>query len=127
MGMKTDVKNYVEGCEIYQRNKTKAWSPAGLLQPLPIPELILENWTMDFIEELSKAGGYDSIKVVVDRLSKFGNFLMLKHPFTAKQMAEAFIENIVSRHGIPKTIVRDRDAIFLSNFWKELFTAMERC
>ncbi|TYK23012.1 Transposon Tf2-6 polyprotein [Cucumis melo var. makuwa] len=100
MGMKNDVKKYVEQCEICQRNKTKALAPAGLLQPLPLPNLILEDWTMDFIEGLPKAGGYDSIMVVVDRL-KMAHFITLKHPFTAKQVAEKFVEEIISKHGIP--------------------------
>ncbi|KAL0539505.1 hypothetical protein IC582_023720 [Cucumis melo] len=124
MGMKNDVKKYVEQCEICQRNKTEALTPAGLLQPLPIPNLILEDWTMDFIEGLPKAGGYDSIMVVVDRLSKMAHFIILKHPFSAKQVAEKFVEEIISKHGIPNSIVTDRDKVFLSHFWKELFTAM---
>ncbi|TYK05651.1 Retrotransposable element Tf2 [Cucumis melo var. makuwa] len=124
MGMKNDVKKYVEQCEVCQRNKTEALAPAGLLQPLPLPNLILEDWTMDFIEGLPKAGGYDSIMVVVDRLSKMAHFIILKHPFSAKQVAEKFVEEIISKHGIPNSIVTDRDKVFLSHFWKELFTAM---
>ncbi|KAA0036569.1 ty3-gypsy retrotransposon protein [Cucumis melo var. makuwa] len=104
IGMKNDVKRYVEQCEVCQRNKTEALSPAGLLQPLPLPNLILEDWTMDFIEGLPKAGGYDSIMVVVDRLSKLAHFIPLKHPFTAKQVAEKFVEEIISKHGIPNSI-----------------------
>ncbi|TYK02417.1 putative mitochondrial protein [Cucumis melo var. makuwa] len=60
MGMKSDVKKYVEQCEICQRNKSESLSPAELLQPLPLPELILEDWTMDFIGQ-PKSGGYDAI------------------------------------------------------------------
>ena len=124
VGMKNDVKKYVEQCETCQRNKTEALSPAGLLQPLPLPNLILEDWTMDFIEGLPKAGGFDSIMVVVGRLSKMAHFITLKHPFTAKQVAEKFSKEIISKHGIPNSIVTDRDKVFLSHFWKELFTAM---
>lgn len=64
--------------------------------------------------------------VVVDRLSKFSHFIIMKHPFTAKKGAEVFIERVVSKHGIPKSIVTDCDKIFLSSFWKELFAAMGR-
>ncbi|KAL0545247.1 hypothetical protein IC582_020397 [Cucumis melo] len=94
-GMKTDVKNYVEQCEICQRNKYEATKPAGVLQPLPIPDRILEDWTMDFIEGLPKAGGMNVIMVVVDRLSKYAYFITLKHPFSAKQVAAEFIDKIV--------------------------------
>ena len=79
---------------------------------------------MDFIEGLPIAGGYNVIMVVVDRLSKYSYFLPLKHPYTAKQVASIFLEKVVSKHGIPKSIITDRDKIFLSNFWKELFTTM---
>ena len=71
VGMKNDVERYVEQCEVCQKNKTDALSPAGLLQPLPLPNLILEDWTMDFIEGLPKARGFDKIMVVVDRLIKW--------------------------------------------------------
>ncbi|KAL0540054.1 hypothetical protein IC582_024282 [Cucumis melo] len=124
-GMKTDIKKYVEQCEICQRNKNEATKPAGVLQPLPIPDRILEDWTMDFIEGLPKAGGMNVIMVVVDRLSKYAYFVTMKHPFSAKQVAIEFIDKIVRRHGIPKSIISDRDKIFLSNFWKELFYAMD--
>ena len=80
---------------------------------------------MDFIEGLPKAGGMNVIMVVVDRLSKYAYFVTMKHPFSAKQVAMEFIDKIVQRHGIPKSIISDRDKIFVSNFWKELFYAMD--
>ena len=116
-GMKTDVKRYVKQCEICQRNKYEATKPAGVL-----PEKILEEWSMDFLEGLPKARGINVIMVVVDRLSKYSYFIPLKHPFTTKRVAEVFIDRIISKHGIPKSIISNRDKIFISNFWKELFT-----
>ncbi|TYK21513.1 Transposon Ty3-G Gag-Pol polyprotein [Cucumis melo var. makuwa] len=62
-GMKADIKKYVEQCGICQRNKNEATKPAGVLQPLPIPDRILEDWTMDFIEGLPKAGGRPFVKI----------------------------------------------------------------
>lgn len=79
---------------------------------------------MDFIKGLPKAGVFNSIIAIVEKLRKFAHFITLRHPFTAKQVAKIFIERVVSKHGIPKLPIADHDKIFLSNFWKELFSTM---
>ena len=81
-----------------------------------IPDKILEDWTMDFIVGLPKAGGVNVIMVVVNRLTKYAYFITLKHPFSAKKVAATFIDKVVRRHDIPKSIISDRDKIYLSNF-----------
>ncbi|KAL4030269.1 hypothetical protein IC575_008505 [Cucumis melo] len=120
-GMKAVIKKYCAECLICQQNKTLCLSPAGLLLPLNIPTLVWSDISMDFVEGLPKAAGFEVIFVVVDRLSKYGHFLPLKHPYSAKTMEELFVKEVVRLHGFPTSIVLDRDRVFLSNFWKEVF------
>ena len=78
---------------------------------------------MDFVEGLPKSEGCDSIMVVVDRLTKFAQFVPLHHPFMAAQVARPFWEHIIKLHGVPRSIVSDRDKIFTSVMWWELLAA----
>ncbi|KAI0500465.1 hypothetical protein KFK09_018678 [Dendrobium nobile] len=120
-GLRGDVEDMVSKCDICQRNKYQACAPSGLLQPLVLPNKIWEEVTMDFIEGLPKSEGYTIIMVVVDRLSKYSHFIPLRHPFSAPTVASTFIREVVRLHGVPTSIVSDRDKVFLSSFWKELF------
>jgi transposase InsO family protein len=76
---------------------------------------------MDFIEALPKVGGKSIILIVVDRLSKYAHFIPLAHPYSATIVAQKFFSKIVRLHGLPRSIVSDRNVVFTSKFWQELF------
>ncbi|KAJ3702949.1 hypothetical protein LUZ61_006654 [Rhynchospora tenuis] len=119
--MKKAVRDFVAACSTCQQNKSVHLHPAGLLQPLPIPTKIWADISIDFIDGFPKVHGKSVILTVVDRLSKYSHFIALAHPYTAQSVAVVFFENIVKLHGIPESIVSDRDPVFTSTFWKELF------
>lgn len=77
---------------------------------------------MDFIDVLPKSNGCEVILVMIDILSKYGHFTPLKHPCTAQSVAKVFIDTVVRLYGLPDTITSDRDTVFLSTFWKKLFS-----
>jgi len=116
------VKDFIQKCDVCQRNKSDLAVYPGLLHPLSIPDVVWSQISMDFIDGLPKSYGYEVILVVVDRLSKYGHFLPLKHPYTAQSVAKVFLDTVVRLHGLPDAITSDRDAVFLSSFWQELFT-----
>jgi hypothetical protein len=119
--MKVDVDNFVKQCLVCQKAKHSQQHPAGLLQPLPIPAGPWQDISMDFIEGLPSSDHCNVIVVVVDRFTKYAHFFATKHPYTAQTIAQLILDNVVKLHGLPKTIVTEKDTIFLSKFWKELF------
>eukprot|EP00253_Pinus_taeda_P024647 PITA_24647 len=121
-GMKTDILNFVAECDVCQRHKRETVKSPGTLQPLPIPASIWTDVSMDFIIGLPKSGNKSVIMVVVDRLSKYAHFCALPHPFTPTLVAQSFMDQIFKLHGMPTSIMSDRDPTFTSNFWQELFT-----
>ncbi|CAL5396342.1 unnamed protein product [Camellia sinensis] len=121
-GLKNDVSKLVSECDICQRFKGENVKSPGLLQPLAIPNRVWSDISMDFIEGLPKSHGRFVIFVVVDRLTKYGHFMALSHPYTAEDVAQVFLDQVYKLHGLPSSIVSDRDEVFTSNFWHELFT-----
>ena len=120
-GMKKFVHQYVQACLTCQQAKPDRTKLPGLLQPLPVPSTAWQVISMDFVEGLPKSGGYDCILVVVDLFSKYAHFLPLKHPFTAISVAKLFHHQVYRLHGLPASIVSDRDRVFTSKLWRELF------
>jgi hypothetical protein len=120
-GARALVHEFVRACAVCQRNKSDHLHPAGLLQPLEVPSLIWSDIALDFIEGFPQVNGKTVILTVVDRFSKYAHFVPLGHPYTATTAARAFFDNIVHLHGMPTSVVSDRDQVFTGHFWKELF------
>jgi hypothetical protein len=120
-GIYKDVKKLVQTCATCQQNKYMPSKKQGLLQPLDIPKQVWEDLSMDFITHLPQSFGHTVIWVICDRLTKFVHFIALPTKFSAPSLASRFSVEVCRLHGIPKSIVSDRDPVFLSSFWKELF------
>ena len=120
-GMKKMVKAFVAQCLVCQKAKTERVKYPGLLQPLSVPSHAWQTVSLDFIEGLPLSKGCNCILAVVDKFSKYAHFIPLTHPFTALQIAKHFMDNIFKLHGMPSALIFDRDKIFTSNVWQELF------
>lgn len=124
-GMKGDVAKFVAQCLTCQQVKAEHQRPAGLLEPLPVPEWKWEKITMDFVVGLPVTKrGFDAVWVVVDRLTKSAHFIPIKTTYDSSRLAEIYIKEIIRLHGIPTTVVSDRDPRFTSAFWKNLQSAL---
>lgn len=127
--MKQFIQTKVSHCpslsNFCQISKTEHVHYPGLLGPLHIPKMKWSEISMDFIEGLPKSKGKDVILVVVDRLTKYAHFIPLAHPFTVHQVSNLFMEHIHKLHGFPKVIITDRDRIFTSTLWQEVFSALK--
>jgi hypothetical protein len=123
--MKDFIHDKIANCPICQISKTEKVPYPGLLNPLQIPATKWSESSMDFIEGLPTSNGNNVILVVVDRLTKFAHFLPLSHPYTVHKVDTLFLDNIFKLHGLPKVIVSDRDRIFTSKLWQELFSALK--
>ena len=121
VGMKKQIRDYIRHCDVCQRHKTECTSPAGLLQPLPIPTKVWSDISMDFVDGLPTSMGKSTIFVVVDRLPKYAHFIPISHPYTAQSVAKEFFDHVFLLHGLPESIVCETDPAFTSKFWEELF------
>jgi len=115
-----EVKRYVEGCDVCQRNKNRTQAPAGKLMPNSIPEKPWSHISADFITKLPLAQGYDSILVVVDRLTKIAHFIPTTEKTTAGGLARLFRDNVWKLHSLPESIILDRGPQFAAGVMREL-------
>lgn len=122
--LEEDVRAYVSACPVCSQNKSSHQSPAGLLQPLPIPYRPWSHISMDFVTGLPESSGNTCILTVVDRFSKMAHFIPLVKLPTAKETADLVLHHVFRLHGIPMDIVSDRGPQFTSMFWKEFCTLL---
>ncbi|KAD3336655.1 hypothetical protein E3N88_32174 [Mikania micrantha] len=124
-GMKFNVMQYVNKCLTCAQVKAEHQKPYGYVQPLEVPEWKWEHITMDFITKLPlTAKRHDVIWVIVDRLTKSAHFLPIRETYTSEKLSELFVKEIITRHGVPFSIVSDRDTRFVSRFWKRFHESM---
>ena len=118
------VKECVGTCDTCNRSKPLCHCPHGLLNPLPIPNEPWSSISMDFIVDLPESKTFDSIFVVVDRLTKMAHFVPCNKSITGEEAARLFLENVYKYHGLPNDIISDRGTQFTSKFWGSLQAAM---
>ena len=113
-GLRQDLKQYVRECDVCQKLKHETCLLASLLQPLPILDKPWLDVSMDFVERLPKSHLKSVVFVVVDRLTKYTHFMALSHPYTDAKVANLYLQFVFKLHGMPSTIVSDRDLVFTS-------------
>ena len=124
-GMKQHVGYFVRQCLTCQQIKTEHQKPACLLQPLEVVEWKWEHVTMDFVTHLQRTQRrHDTVWVIVDQLTKSAHFLAVWMTFTLEELCQLYICEIVRLHGVPISIVSDKDPRFTAHFWKSFQKAM---
>ncbi|GJT52858.1 putative reverse transcriptase domain-containing protein [Tanacetum coccineum] len=125
LNMKADIATYVSKCLTCAKVKAEHPKPSGLLEQPEIPEWNWEKITMDFVSGLPRTpSGYDTIWVIVDRLTKLAHFLPMKKTDCIEKLAQQYLEEIFCRHGVPVSIIPDKDSRFASEFWKSFQKAL---
>jgi hypothetical protein len=119
--MKNDIGLFVQKCVTCAQVKAEHQKPYGSLQQLEVPEWKWDHITMDYVTKLPRTPrSNDMIWVIVDRLTKSAHFLPTRETASMESLAKLYVNEVVTRHGVPLSIVSDRDSRFVSNFWKSL-------
>ena len=124
-GMKRDIAQFVSKCLTCQQVKVEHQKPTVLLQPLPIVEWKWDHVMMDFMTGLPRTPqSKDSVSVIVDRLTKLAHFLAMRITDLVFALGKLYVKEILRLHGVPLSIVSDRDPRFTSLFWQSLQKAL---
>lgn len=128
--MKEKVTTFIAKCEHCQKNKHSTHAPYGEMQAQELPDTPWTDISMDFVTGLPTSKdpttnvAYDAILVVVDRFTKYAEYIPFRKDYNAVQLANVIHDRIIRHHGIPKSITSDRDKLFTSNFWTTLLAAI---
>jgi transposase InsO family protein len=124
LGMRKDIEDYVRGCVVCASTKASQQLPTGLLHPLPIPSRPWETISIDFVGPLPRTSDYyDFILVIIDKFTKMAHFVPTTTNVTAAKTAKLLIQNAFKLHGLPQSILSDRDPRFTAKVWQEIFKA----
>nr|GEY15514.1 putative reverse transcriptase domain-containing protein [Tanacetum cinerariifolium] len=123
--IKANIATYVSKCLTFAKVKAEHQKPSGLLQQLEIPVWKWERVAMDFVIGLPRMpSGYDTIWIIVDRLSKLAHCLPMNKIDSMEKLTQLYSKEVVCRHGVHVSIISDRDIHFTSRFWKSLQKAL---
>ena len=114
------VEAYVRSCDTCAKNKVVCHTPYGLLSPLAIPTRLWSSVSLDWITDLPPSHYHDAILVVVERLTKMAVFILTTKSMSAADVAALFLREVVRVHGLPESLISDRDTVFTSHFWRRL-------
>jgi hypothetical protein len=120
-GMKSQVQNWVQSCQVCIQAKSDRFSYPSKLQPLEVSTEAWQTLSLDFIKGLPQSASSNCILVVVDKFTWYGHFIPLSHPYTASSMVVTLFNTVYELHGLPTSIISDRDPMFTSHFWQRLF------
>lgn len=124
-GICRQVRGYIHDCDLCQRIKASCAKPAGLLQPLPMPSRPWSQVTLDFVTGLPPTkAGHDSLLVFTDKFPRMAHLVSTTETCTAEDTAELFLTHVYKHHGLPQSLVSDRNPCFTSHFWQALHRAL---